>query len=39
MNHIQISQVKLFDAIQHIQKNSVEWNIFMALEHEPKDKI
>ena len=23
---------------KHIQKNNVEWNIFMALEHQPKDR-
>ena len=26
-------------AFEHIQKNNVEWNIFMAIAHEPKDKI
>ena len=32
-------QVKVFDAFQHIQTNNVERNIFMATEHEPKDKL
>ena len=31
-------QVKLFYAFQHIQKNNVEWYIFMAIEYEPRDK-
>ena len=33
MNHI--DELKLFDAFQHIQKNCVQWNIFMAIEQEP----
>ena len=32
-------QVKQFYGFQHIQKNNVEWNIFMAIEFEPKDQI
>ena len=32
-------QVKLFYAFQHMQKTNVEWNIFMAIEHDPNDKI
>ena len=32
-------QVKLFYAFQHIQKTNVEWNIFMAIEHDPNDTI
>ena len=37
LNHI--DKWKLIYEFQHIQKNNVEWNIFMALEHELKDKI
>ena len=36
LNHI--DKWKLIYEFQHIQKNNVEWNIFMALEHELKDK-
>ena len=29
----------MFDAFQHIQTNTFEWNIFITTVHEPKDKI
>ena len=32
-------QEKLFEAFHHIQTNNVDLNIFMATEHELKDKI
>ena len=30
---------KTYDVFQYIQTNAVEWNIFTAIELEPKDKI